>query len=183
MISLVKDRKVDFSYSKELYKDFNINGLYSYQTVERWLDCEVFSNISYWMERKCNWINYSALSKQQDEIIAAASRINNKYASSEVNDKLIGELADDISSHYLSELYSNLIILKEGISKLNLLVTILISLSLIFGVLTPFLFLTIFSSENFFFLATKLIVSVNVGLIVYFIVKFPFLINNELKWI
>jgi len=82
----------------------------------------------------------------------------------------------------LHEIDVSLKYLEKGIQGLNLLLNILISLSLFFGVLLP-LVLFLNSKEEWFNLMVVVTVSINCGMISYFILKFPFLINKEIKWI
>lgn len=182
MVSLVRNRKVEYDFPEELYKDFEHKGLYNFKVVERWIDCDIMSTIWYWLNKNRNWINYAALGNDKEYILAAAARINEKYKGHELNNKLLEELADDFGSHYLKELYLNLRSLKKGIQDLNLLIMVLISVSLLFGVLIPFILFLLNSNGYWYSTTVAAIASINAGLIVYFILKFPFLINRELKW-
>lgn len=184
MVSLVKNRKSEFLNQEELYNDFEHQDVYDFDIVVRWLRCDIMSIIWYWLNQDRNWINYEALSKKDKEyMLAAASRINSKYEGRELNNKLLEELAGDMDTHYLKELYSRLRSLKKGINDLNLLIMILISISLFFGVLIPFILFLLNSTGYWYSTTVAAIASINAGLIVYFILKFPFLINRELKWV
>ncbi len=184
MVSLIKNRKSEFLIQEELYNDFQHKDLYDFNTVVRWIECGIMSTIWYWLNQNQNWIYYDALSKNDKEyILAAASRINSKHEGKELSNKLLEELAGDMDAHYLKELYSRLRSLKKGIQDLNLLIIILISFSLFFGILVPFLLFLLSSTEFWYSTSVALIASINAGLISYFILKFPFLINKELKWV
>jgi len=183
MVSLVRNRNRDYEYQEELYKDFEYKGLYNIKVLGKWLNCGIFGSISYWLGQQQNWINYTALSQDREYILSAAARINIKYKERELNNSLIMELSDDFDSYYLKELYTLLKELKNGIQDLNLLIISLISISLAFGVLLPFILLLIGSSECWFLNIVALLASINSGLIAYFIIRFPYLINRELKWI
>jgi len=182
MVSLVRDRKSDYQYQKELYKDFKHKEIYNFKIVERWLECEIMGIISSRLAGNTNWIKYLALRNEKAYILAAATRIDKKYEGQELNNELIKEIADDMSSYYLNELYVCLMDLKKGINDLNLLIIILISFSLFFGVLTPFILLLVSSKELWFTIVVALTAAINTGLMSYFIFRFPFLINKELKW-
>ncbi|GAL87406.1 hypothetical protein MYP_4636 [Sporocytophaga myxococcoides] len=183
MVSLVRNRNnPEYEFQEELYKDFEHNGLYNIKAVEKWLDCDIFNTIWYWLDQNYNFINYKALSSDKEFILSAASRINKKYEGHELNNELLKELADDFSSHYLKELYIRLKDLKKGVTDLNLLIMTLITVSLIFGVLLPFVLLLISSKSIWFGLIVAILASLNSGLISYFILRFPTLINKELKW-
>jgi len=186
MISLVYNRKIERvrEYPNELYKDFEYQGVYNIRHIERWIESNIMGTIWYWLDRDVNWINYRNLSRQdRDYILAAATRIDESYSEYELNNDLIRELADDMSEFYLNELSKRLKYLKKGIENLNLLILGLISFSLIFGVLSPFVLLLIGSQKLWFFIIAAIISSINAGLISYFIIKFPSLINSEIKWI
>jgi|GEM_PF-2238092 len=184
MVSLVKNRKSEFLIQEELYSDFEHKGIYDFNVVLRWLECGIMGTMWYWLNQNRNWIYYDALGENDIEyILAAASRINSKYKGKELNNKLLEELAGDMDAHYLKELYSRLRSLKKGIQDLNLLIIILITFSLFFGILLPFLLFLLSSIEFWYSTFVALIASINIGLISYFVLKFPFLINRELKWV
>lgn len=183
MVSLVRNRNRDYEYLEELHKDFEYKGLYNIKILEKWLNCGIFGSISYWLSQKQNWINYTALSNDSEYILSAAARINIKYKDSELNNSLIKELSDDFDSYYLKELYTLLKELKNGIQDLDLLIISLISISLASGVLLPFILLLIGSSHCWFLNIVAITASINLGIIAYFIFRFPYLINRELKWI
>jgi hypothetical protein len=87
-----------------------------------------------------------------------------------------------MSSFYLKNLYSALQYLRKGVESLNLLIVILISFSLFFGILIPIVYLLIISEKNFYPTIMLLIASMNVAMIGYFLLKFPFMISKEIKW-
>jgi hypothetical protein len=183
IVSLVNNRNnPHYEWQEELYKDFELNGLYNFKVVEKWLECEIFGTIWYWLDQDYNFMNYSALRNDKEYILSAISRINKKYEGQELSNKLLKEITDDFSSHYLKELYLRLKELKKGITDLNLIIIILITISLIFGVLTPFGLLLVQSKMYWFSLSVGIVASINAGLIAYFILRFPTLINRELKW-
>lgn len=180
--TLVKQRKADYVWQQELYKDYQQKGIYNPKIVEKWIEYEIMDTIAYWLSNNYTMINFYALKNHNEFILSAATKINKKYEHYEVSNKLIRELAEDMSAHYLPELYSCLNILKKGIESLNLLLIVLISFSIIFGVLLPFLLLLIIFDNSFFPIIINIVATVNAALISYFIIKFPFLINKELKW-
>lgn len=183
MVSLVKNRNnPHYEWQEELYKDFELNGIYNIKAVEKWLDCEIFGTIWYWFDKDYPFMNYSALRNDRDYILSAISRINQKYEGQELSNKLLKEITDDFSSHYLKELYLRLKELKKGVTDLNLIIIVLITISLIFGVLTPFGLLLVQAKTYWFSLKVGVVASINAGLIAYFILRFPTLINRELKW-
>lgn len=183
MVSLVRNRKKPrYEFQEELYKDFEHNGLYNIKAVEKWLEVEIFGTIWYWLDKDYNYINYAALRNDRDYILSAASRINSKYEGKDLDNELLKELADDFNSHYLKELYIRLKELKKGVSDLNLLILSLITVSLIFGVLAPITLLFISSQSIWYVISVAALASINTGIISYFILRFPTLINNELKW-
>lgn len=180
--TLVKQRKADYVWQQELYKDYQHKGIYNPRIVEKWMEYGIMDTIAYWLGNNYRMIHFYALRDHHEFILAAATRINKKYEHYEVDNKLIRELAEDMSAHYVTDLYSCLNILKKGIESLNLLIIVLISFSTIFGVLLPFLLLLIISENSFFPPIINIVATVNASLISYFIIKFPFLINRELKW-
>lgn len=183
MVSLVRNRSNPrYEFQQELYKDFEHNGIYNIKAVEKWLDCDIFGTIWYWLDKDYNYINYHALFTDKEYILAAASRINKKYEGHELNNALIKELSDDFNSHYLKELYIRVKELKKGVTDLNLLIMILITVSLVFGVLLPFILLLLPSKPIWYVLTVAVLASLNSGLISYFVLRFPSLINKELKW-
>lgn len=181
MISLVNDRK-DRIGIKEITSNFEKNGLYKLSIVEGWKSSNVFNAIWYLLKENTCWINYSALSNDKVFILETALKIDEKYKGYKLDSKLISELANDIDSHLLDEIDFSLKYLEKGIQGLNLLLNILISLSLFFGVLLP-LVLFLNSKEEWFSMVVVATVSINCGMIFYFILKFPFLINKEIKWL
>lgn len=181
MISLVKDRK-DSIGIKEITTNFEKKGLYKLSSIQSWKSSNIFNTIWCLLKEDQHWINYSALSNDKDFILETALKIDEKYKGYQLDDKLISELANDIDSHLLHEIDVSLKYLEKGIQGLNLLLNILISLSLFFGVLLP-LVLFLNSKEEWFNLMVVVTVSINCGMISYFILKFPFLINKEIKWI
>lgn len=184
MVSLVRNRNNPrYEFHEELYKDFEYNGLYNIKAVEKWLDCEIFGTIWYWLDRNYSYINYHALSNEdKNYILSAASRIHKKYQRHELNNELIKELSDDFSSHYLKELYIRLKELKKGVTDLNLLILTLITVSLVFGVLLPFILLLVPSKSIWHGILIAVLAAINSGFISYFILRFPTLITKELKW-
>jgi hypothetical protein len=183
MVSLVRNRNnPNYEYQEELYKDFEHNGLYNIKVIEKWLECEIFNIIYYWLDKNYQFINFTALRTDKDYILAAACRINKKYEGHLLENSLLKELADDFSEHYLKELYFRLKDLKKGLTDLNLMIIILIAISLAFGVLTPFILLLIQAHNFWFSTLVAISASINAGLISYFIIRFPILINRELKW-
>lgn len=184
MVSLVKNRNIKgFKSQHELYKDFQHNKIYNIKIIEKWIECEIFGTIWYWLDQDYDFLNYQTLKADKEEILSAISRINIKYEGRELNNKLLKDVSDDFTSYYISELYVKLKELRKGITDLNLIIIILISTSLIFGVMTPFSLLLISSDKHWFSVTVGIIASLNSGLISYFILRFPTLINKELKWV
>ena len=183
MVSLVKDKKRDWYWQQELYKDFEYKGIYNLEAIQRWIDSDVFGTIWYWLQYDANQIKYYNLTRDKDYILAAATRINKKYQGYELENKLIKELADDLNNHYLGELHSCLTVLKKGVQDLSLLILVLICISLFFGVLIPFILLILDKTQLWYSITVEITAAINAGLITFFILKFPFLINKELKWV
>lgn len=183
MVSLVRNRNNPrYEYQQELYKDFEHNGLYNIKAIEKWLQSEVFGSISYWFSNNPSYINFRELTSDNDYILSAAVRIDSKYEGYELNNDLIKELSDDFNSYYLSELHLRLRELSKGVTDLNLLIITLITISMICGVLLPFVLLLMPKELIYFGQMVAILASINAGLISYFIFRFPTLINNELKW-
>ncbi|OFX39080.1 MAG: hypothetical protein A2X08_03790 [Bacteroidetes bacterium GWA2_32_17] len=185
MVSLVRNRNnPHFEFHEELYSDFELNGLYNIKVIEKWLNCEIFGMIWFWLDkdRDNHFINYIALRNDNEFILEAAKRINKKYEGQELNNKLLKELSEEFNSHYLKELYIRLKELKKGVTDLNLLIIVLITISLFFGVLLPFALLLVQAKTFWFSFIVAIVASINTGLIAYFILRFPTLINRELKW-
>jgi len=183
MASLVNIGKREYASQPELYKDFEHNFIYKLDVVERWIGSHIMSVICSRLDADQNHINYTALIKEKTEIMSAAKRIDKNYQEHELNNELIMNLADDMDSHYLKELHSNLLQLKVGLKGINLLLIIMITVSLSCGVLIPFLLLLCTSTEIWFSKAVALTAAVNSGLMIYLILIFPFLISKELKWV
>jgi len=184
MVSLVRNRKRKFEILEEnLLSDYETKGKYDIRVVERWLDCQIFNTIWYWLDKNPSWINYNVLKNDGKFILDAAVKFDEKYKGHELNNELLKNISNDISTYQLRELYILLKDLKKGIQKINLALIILISLSLFFGVLIPFSLMLTNSKESWFTFLVALTASINTWLISYFIIKFPFLINKELKWI
>ena len=182
MISIVEDRGQDYKWQQELYKHFDPKGIYNIDIVEKWIDINIFNTIWYWLTPDRNWIYYCGFSQENQEYIKeAAARFDEKYTEYDLNNTLIKEMADDIENHYLKELYDCLLVLKKGITSINLLILSLVSISLIFGILAPFVLLLINGQVDWFYKSVAAIASVNAGLMTFFVTKFPILINRELK--
>lgn len=184
MVSLTSNRNnPNYQWKEELYSDFEIRRIYNIKIVEKWLECNIFGSIWYWLDQDYDYINYPALKRDQDYILSAISRINKKYEGIQLSNKLLKDVTNEISSHYLKELLLRLKGLQKGITDLNLIIIILITSSLIFGVLIPFGLLLVQSKTYLFSLIVGIVVSVNSGLIAYFILRFPTIISREIKWI
>lgn len=183
MATMVENRKIpDYVYQEELHNDFQNNEIYDIFFVKRWLECNLTDTIWYWMNRQPGWIRYGALGKEQQTILEAACRINGKFQGHKLDDKLIEELANEIGNHHLRQLFRLLKRLKKGIEGINLLITILVLMSVFFGVLIPFILLMINPCWTWFNFVVSIVASANVGLMAFFLSKFPFIINRELKW-
>ena len=185
MLSLVYLRgREQFSFQSELYHEFDIKKVYSLEVVEKWIDYSCFGKIWYWMNYDVHWINYSHLNAaEQNRIKEAAVRIDPKFANRELDNDLIEDITTAFNSYYLDELRERLLMLKSGNRSLNLLMTILICCSLFFGVLLPLILLLLFSADAQFREYVAAIASINAGIIFYLTLKFPFLINKELRFI
>jgi hypothetical protein len=185
MLSLVflQGRK-GFRYEHELYHRFEFKGVYALKIVERWISHTYFGTIWYWMNSDVHWIRYHHLgSAELANIKEAASRIDPKYATYEVNNDLIEDIADGFNNYYLNELQKLLVPLRRGIRSLNLLVTILICASLMFGIFFPLILLLFFSADDQVFRECVAAVgAINATLIFYFVLKFPVLIHKELRF-
>lgn len=183
MVSLVNDRTYDgYYYDETLYKDFEIEGVYTLKTVNRWMESNMFGSIAYWLNGGTDWINYTALKKHKKEVLFFAGRISKKYSKYEFNDRLIEELSEDMNSHYIPKLIEKLEYLEEGIVGLNLFLLTLISLSSIFGVLFPLLLLLIDNKVSFYYDISSIVISINIVMISIFILKFPFLVRREIQF-
>lgn len=182
MVSFVGNRTGEYKWQEELFKDFEKNFVYDHGSVKRWLFSGTADIIGTRMNHDYEIINYSSFKEEEQmEIIAAAARINPKYANYKLNNKLIESLAQDMQNHYVLELYRNLEKLKVGLDRLSLLTLSLILASLLFGVLLPFMLLMI-SEVEWFPLFTKLISTINIGLVSYTMLKLPIAIVKEFKW-
>jgi hypothetical protein len=87
MVSLVRQRKYDYYWQEELYKDYEHKGVYNYEIVEKWIECDIMDSIAYWMNDNYIMIHFYNLRKHFDEIKQAAGRINKKYLKYEVDNK------------------------------------------------------------------------------------------------
>ncbi len=183
MISLIRPRHLEYHWQEELYKDFEQKGTYEFEYVEKWLECNIMDTIAYWMNNNYRMINFYSLRDYFDQIKNAAGRVNSKYLNYQVDNTLIRELAEDMSAHYLPNLYLTLKSLREGIQGLNYTIIALIILSLTCGVLAPLIYLLSISETYFAPSIIAVITSLNCSLITYFILKFPFMMEKELKLI
>ncbi len=183
MVSLVGKRSESFVYHEELYKDFEIKGTYNPDVIEKWINCGISGTITYWLKDDNNWINYSALSvADRDEVKAAAGRINAKYLNYELNNKLIREISEDMEEHYFIELHRTYKELRKGLTGINLILVGLTSISIICGILIPFI-LFIIPFDDSVIWPVKGVIAINVGMIIFFLLKFPLVMNREMKWI
>lgn len=184
MLSLVHlNGREQFSFENELYHEFGYKAVYALEMVEKWIDYDYFGIIGYWMNRNVSWIRYDSLGKDKNKIKEAAIRINPKFTSYEVGNKMLEEIAGSFTSHYLAELQRSLMSLKKGNHSLNLLITILICCSLFFGIFLPLVLLLIVSENILFREYINVVASINASLICFLIIKFPFIINKELRFI
>ena len=119
MSSLVRQRKFDYYWQEELYKDYEHQGVYDFFIIEKWLECNIMDTIAYYMDDNYIMINFFQLREHHEEIKKAAGRINKKYSNYEVSNKLIKELAEDMSSFYMKKLYSTLQYIRQGIEGLT----------------------------------------------------------------
>ncbi|TAF72965.1 MAG: hypothetical protein EAZ53_14345 [Bacteroidetes bacterium] len=185
MVSLVNNRKSKYyEYQKELDNDFVLNGLYSLEIVEKWIECDIFGSIWCFLDEEYNAISYSILSTKDKEFINnAISRINKKHEGQILCDKLLKEITDDFVAHNLNELHLKLIELNTGVIGISKTIINIINVSLFFGVLLPFILLLFHDNTRTFAIFIGFVASLNSGLFFYFILRFRDLINRELKWI
>lgn len=182
MISLVKDRNYEgYYYDETLFKDFQIDGIYNFEVLNKWIECSISGSISASLNGT-DWINYNALREYKVDVMFFADRINRKYSNYEFDDKLIKEISEDMQEHYFPELVNKLEFLKEGIVGLNLFLLALISFTSILGVLFPLLLLLIDNKINLYYQISAIVISINVVLISIFILKFPFLVKKEIQY-
>ena len=184
MISLVKNRKNKFQIpDSELYGHYQRKGVYKFKFIEKCVSIEYASRMSYWFDDGYNFINYLNLpEKSQTEILEAASRIDEKYEGKELNNELMKDICEDMHEFYFKELYQNLKMLKQGLKGNDRLVYVIISMSLVFGVLLPFLTYFMIEQESFKRLVTEILISLNIGLLFYFITNLKRLIKEEIVY-
>jgi len=184
MISLVKNRKDKFQIpDSDLYGHYQRKGVYNFKFIEKCMSIEYASRMSYWFTKDYDFITYHRLNdKSRAEILEAIVRIDKKYEGRELNNQLMGNLCTDIHEFYFKELYQNLKILKLGLKGNDRLVYIIISMSLVFGVLLPFLTYFMIEQESFKRLVTEILISINIGLIFYFITNLKRLIKEEIVY-
>jgi len=182
MISMVDDRRSDrLQFNEEIYTDYNYQETYDYSIIERWLRCGETDTIGYWFDRPNQFLNFTAFSQNDREaILAATTRINSKFEGSELNNSLIKDLAYEMSFH-IKELYGILNSLKKGFQRLDSLIIVLITLSLLIGVLLPLSLLIFQSWQNP--ILERIGISVNLGLILFFALRLPSSILKEMKFI
>ncbi len=184
MISLVKNRKDKYQIpDSELYGHYQRKGVYNFRFIEKCVSIEYASRMSYWFNERYSFIHYNRLrDTSKAEILEAACRIDKKYEGSELNDELMKNICEDMHEFYFKELYQNLKVLKQGINGNDRLVYIIITLSLIFGVLLPFLNYFMIQQESLKRMLTEILISVNIGLIFYLITNLGRLINEEITY-
>jgi hypothetical protein len=183
MTTIVGNRSKDFVYMKELYNDYDYDGAYDVNLIERWLECNVMSRIWHDLrEENYTVIDYSVFYKDKERLLKLAGGIDYKYRDYEFGNRLIGEIAGEMDSHYLPELRESLRQIDSGLSGLSLTIMILIACSLTFGVLAPFLLLMVLENNSDVINLSSLISGINAGMFTYFILKFPFLIIKEMKF-
>lgn len=184
MISLVNNRKSNQFFSDgELYKHFEKKGIYSLKFIEKCVEIGYASRLGYWFDKDYQFIQYQNLSKDtQTYILDACVRIDSKYKGATLNNKLMGEICDDMNEHYFKELYQLLLRLNNGLKGLNLLIFIILLMSLIFGVLLPFFTYFILEDPVSKTMATQLLIGLNFGLLFFFISNLYGFIKKEITW-
>lgn len=182
MISLIENRKAEgYQYQEELHNDFQYNGTYTLEAVERWNECGLLDSIWYWMNADYKFIQFEKLGNHFDEIQASAMRINSRYQGETLSNKLIEDMSNDVRIH-LVHLHKVLLTLRKGLTGWNRMIMVLITTSLLVGVLAPFILVQVKNESFWYQKAVTLVSSINLGLIVYFLLKFPLMISRELKW-
>ena len=184
MISLVENRKSHFRMPSgpELYKHFQTKGVYNFQFISNCVEIDYASRMGYWFEKNYQLIKYQNLSRDSKKyILDSLERIDSKYKNAELNNKTMAEICDDMNEHYFKVLYNLLLRLRKGLSSFNMLIYGILILSLTFGVLFPFLTYFFFEG-NLKILLTKMLIGVNFGLLLFFIVGLYRLVKKEITW-
>jgi len=184
MISLVKNRKSNQIFSdSELYKHFEKKGIYNLKFIEKCVEVDYASRLGYWFDKDYAFIRYENLSKNSKKyILDACERIDSKYKGATLNNKLMGEICDDMNEHYFKELYQLLLRLNTGLKGFNLLIYTILLMSLIFGVLLPFFTYFIIEDTVWKTIVTKLLIGLNFGLLFFFITNLYGFIRKEITW-
>lgn len=155
---------------------------YNLYVLNEWLQSEVANVIWYWPNQKSTDIKYHCLSKDTEFILNAAKRINPKYETYELGDKLLEDLADDFNRQYLEELYQSLSFLNKGLDGINRAIVALTIVSLGVGVILPLCLLMAHSQKISYSIMVDIAASINICMLVLFSIKFPFLLRREVKW-
>ncbi len=181
MVSMVNDRRSEkFHFNEEIYTDHQYQEIYDHSLVVRWLECGITDTIGYWFDRPNQFLNFTALRNDREAILDAAKRINSKFEGVELNNALVKDLAYEMSFQ-IKELYGKLNSLRQGFQKLDTLIITLITLSFSVGVLFP-LTLLILSDGLQFFILERIAIAINLGLILFFILRLPMSIYKELNF-
>lgn len=184
MISLVKNRKSNQIFpDSELYKHFEKKGIYNLSFIEKCIEVDYASRLGYWFNKDYQLIQYNNLSKDSRKyILDACERIDNKYKGATLNNKLLGEVCDDMNEHYFKELYQLLLRLNTGLKGFNLLIYFILIMSIVFGVILPFFTYFIIVDSEWKKTITELLIGMNFGLLFFFATNLYGFIKREITW-
>lgn len=182
MISLVTNRKSWLQIpDSELYGHYQRKGIYTYKFVERCMNIEYVSRMSYWFDNNFHFINYNNLGQQnRQEILEIAKRIDEKYDGRDLDNRLMADLCRDIHDFYFTELYNNLLVLRKGISPNDRVIYVMIIFSLLFGVFLPFSVYTIINEIGLKRILSEILVAINLGMLLFLITNLYRIVKQDL---
>jgi hypothetical protein len=185
MKTLVMDRHLPMQL--DLYDDQDYNITYPFNLVEKWALAHSGNNLWYCLDHKWNsykdCFNFRAFREYEKEsIIKLAKKIdNNKYSNSEFNKDLLADIGGEMASFYIPKLYE---LMFNNLRPLSTTLTFLVNilfLVLFSGVLIPLILSSIEVSFNLLLIVTNLSVGILCLSLVFFLLKFKSILNEELK--
>ena len=185
MSSLVKDRKSDrIIPDSELYGDYQRKGVYTVRFVEKAMEIGYFSTMWYFFNKNYSLIKYYGLGKSlREQVLSAIGRIDKKFLGRDLNNELMAELCNDMQEYYLTELYDIQRDLKFGLGGTTKLIFIIFLFSTIFGLILPFYAYFGITDNSTKLMLSEIIVSINFGLLFFFVANLYSFVNRELTWI
>lgn len=184
----LKSLVLDYGYPEwELYDDFDRNGVYSNELVEKWIH---YHSGDLWYFLVNEWSQYDltfhihAFSKaDKEKILGLATKIDEKYKGRELDNKLLGDIGSDFISYYFPMLYEKTDYLSKGLPPLLIILLVILTITVSCGVILPI----IINSTAIEFQArevlTYLSLTILICSLVYFLLKFRKLMESVIRFI